>query len=345
MTEPQPLTDAKAALRANPLVWLVTGVAGFIGSSLLEALLDLGQAVVGLDNLVTGSQANLADVRERVGERWTRFTFVEGDIASVETCREVCKGVSVVLHEAALGSIPRSLADPIGTNNVNVGGFVNICVAARDAGVGRLVYASSSSVYGDDPSRRKVESQLGRPLSPYAASKTADELYAAAFARAFDLPVIGLRYFNVFGPRQNPEGPYAAVVPRWIAAQLRGERCVIYGDGQISRDFCYVANVVQANLLSATCASAAAGDIFNIAVGQTTTLNALHEIVSATVSPYTRAESAPPLHAAPRPGDILHSEADISKARQVLGYEPTHDVRAGLTETVDWYCALLRSAG
>lgn len=345
MTDPQALREAKAALRADPLVWLVTGVAGFIGSSLLEALLDLGQTVVGIDNFVTGSQSNLADVRERVGEAWTRFRFVDGDITLLEICREVCAGVSVVLHQAALGSVPRSVADPIATNNANVVGFVNICVAARDAGVRRLVYASSSSVYGDDASMPKLESRLGRPLSPYAVSKIADELYAGAFERAFDLPVVGLRYFNVFGRRQNPEGPYAAVVPRWIGAQLRGEGCVIYGDGETSRDFCYVDNVVQANLVSATCSSGAVGEIFNIAVGQRTTLNSLHQILWDAVAPYAKNGHMPhPIYAAPRPGDILHSEADINKARKILGYEPTHDVRAGLAETVGWYCTQLKPA-
>jgi UDP-N-acetylglucosamine/UDP-N-acetylgalactosamine 4-epimerase len=345
LTPPQALSDAKAALRADPVVWLVTGVAGFIGSSLLETLLGLGQTVVGIDNFVTGYKSNLADVRERVGDAWSHFRFVHGDITVAERCREVCTGVNIVLHQAALGSVPRSVADPIATNNANVGGFVNICVAARDAGVTRLVYASSSSVYGDDPSVPKVESRLGRPLSPYAVTKVTNELYAGAFARNFDLPAVGLRYFNVFGRRQSPDGPYAAVIPRWIAAQLRGESCVIYGDGATSRDFCYVDNVVQANLLSATCSSAAIGEVFNIAVGQRTTLSTLHQILWDAVAPYAKTSLMPqPIYASRRRGDILHSEANIDKARDLLGYAPTHDVKAGLAETIDWYCSSLKPA-
>ena len=341
----QTLSDTEAALRTEPRVWLVTGVAGFIGSSLLEALLGLGQTVVGIDNFATGSRSNLVDVRERVGQAWARFRFVDGDISVADTCREVCTGVNVVLHEAALGSVPRSMADPIATNNANVGGFLNICVAARDAGVSRLVYASSSSVYGDDPSLPKLETRMGRPQSPYAVSKIADELYASVFALNFDLPAVGLRYFNVFGRRQSPVGPYAAVIPRWIASQLRGEPCVIYGDGEASRDFCYVENVVQANLLAATCTSAAIGEVFNIAVGQRTSLNSLHQILWDAVAPYTKTGRMPqPLHAARRKGDILHSEAAIQKARDVLGYTPTHDLKAGLAETIAWYCNSLKPA-
>jgi len=326
-------------------LWLVTGVAGFIGSNLLETLLLLGQKVVGIDNFATGSESNLTDVKERIGGQWRNFSFVQGDITHLETCREVCAGVSFVLHQAAIGSVPRSVADPIATNNANVNGFINVCLAARDAGVSRLVYASSSSVYGDDASLPKIESRLGRPMSPYAVSKVADELYAGAFASVFDLPVVGLRYFNVFGRRQSPEGPYAAVIPRWVAAQLRGERCVIYGDGKTSRDFCYVENVVQANLLAATCPPAALGEVFNVAVGQAASLNNLHRMIWEAVEPYASgSRMLPPIHEARRPGDILHSQADISKARNLLGYEPTHDLRSGLAETIDWYCGALKSA-
>ena len=345
MTVPPALSQTMAALRAEPRAWLVTGVAGFIGSNLLESLLALGQTVVGIDNFSTGLRSNVADVKERVGEAWARFRFVEGDITSPDTCREVCSGVSVVLHHAALGSVPRSLSDPIATTNANVIGFVNMCIAARDAGVTRIVYASSSSVYGDDPSLPRVEARLGRPLSPYGVTKLADELYAGAFARNFSLPVVGLRYFNVFGRRQSPDGPYAAVVPRWIAAQLRGEPCVIYGDGETSRDFCYVENVVQANLLAATCPSNALGEVFNIAVGRRTTLNTLHQMLWEAVGPHSKTRHlVPPIHASPRPGDILHSEADIGKARAILGYAPTHDLKAGLAATIDWYCSVLKPA-
>jgi UDP-N-acetylglucosamine 4-epimerase len=334
-----------AALRAEPRVWLVTGAAGFIGSNLVEALLALGQTVVGIDNFSTSSRSNLADVKDRVGDAWAKLRFVEGDITRPDTCQQVCAGVSVVLHEAALGSVPRSLADPIATNNANVDGFINICVAARDAGVSRVVYASSSSVYGDDPSLPQLESRVGRPLSPYAVSKVADELYAGTFARNFSLPVVGLRYFNVFGRRQSPDGPYAAVIPRWIAAQLRGEPCVIYGDGQTSRDFCYVENVVQANLLSATSSSNALGEVFNIAVGQRTTLNTLHQMLWEAVAPYAKTRQLlAPTYASRRPGDILHSEADIGKARDILGYAPTYDLKAGLGKTIDWYCSALKPA-
>jgi UDP-N-acetylglucosamine/UDP-N-acetylgalactosamine 4-epimerase len=345
VTAPPALEQATAELRADPRVWLVTGVAGFIGSNLLEALLSLGQTVVGIDNFATGSRSNLADVKERVGQAWAKFRMVDGDITRPETCSEVCAGVSIVLHQAALGSVPRSVADPLATNNANINGFVNICLAARDAGVMRLVYASSSSVYGDDTSLPKLESRLGRPLSPYAVTKVADELYAGAFARTFDLPVVGLRYFNVFGRRQSAEGPYAAVVPRWIAAQLRGEPCLIYGDGETSRDFSYIDNVVQANLLSATCSAAAIGEVFNIAVGEGTTLNALHQMIWEAVAPYAMSSQVPPpVYASRRPGDILHSRADIAKARSLLGYAPTHDIRAGLAEAIDWYCSVLKPA-
>ncbi|WP_284615581.1 SDR family oxidoreductase [Aquabacterium humicola] len=330
------------ALRATPRTWLVTGVAGFIGSHLLETLLGLGQRVVGLDNFATGHRHNLDDVQAAVGApAWSRFTMVEGDIRRLEDCRTACAGVDLVLHQAALGSVPRSLADPITTNDVNIGGFLNMLVAARDAKVQRFVYAASSSTYGDHPGLPKVEHAIGNPLSPYAVTKYVNELYAAVFARSYGLPSIGLRYFNVFGPRQDPEGAYAAVVPRWAAAMLRSEPVFINGDGQTSRDFCFVANAVQANLLAATTANPQALDqVYNVAVGDQTTLNELHAMLGEQLSaqrPDLRVE--PPQYRDFRAGDVRHSRADIGKARERLGYAPTHDIRAGMGVVAAWYSA------
>jgi UDP-N-acetylglucosamine 4-epimerase len=320
--------------------WLVTGSAGFIGSHLVEALLGLGQEVVSLDNFATGYQANLDDVRRAVGEdAWRRHRFVEGDIVDLATCRQACQGVEVVLHQAALGSVPRSVEDPLGTHAANATGFVNMLVAARDAAVRRFVYAASSSTYGDEPTLPKVEDVIGRPLSPYAVTKYVNELYADVFASCYGLESIGLRYFNVFGARQDPEGAYAAVIPRWVRAMVRGERVSIYGDGETSRDFCYVANAVQANLRAAAVTGPAAlNQVYNVAVGERTTLNELHRVLVELLR-----ERLPELRlAAPdrepfRPGDVRHSQADIGKARRLLGYVPTHDLRAGLREALPWY--------
>jgi UDP-N-acetylglucosamine/UDP-N-acetylgalactosamine 4-epimerase len=320
--------------------WLVTGAAGFIGSHLAEALLHLDQIVVGVDDFSTGRRENLTDVVARVGgARAERFRFVEGDICDPLVCQWATEGIDFVLHEAALGSVPRSMQDPFATHLANVDGFIRVLLAANAAGVRRIVYASSSSVYGDDPSDPKVEEILGEPLSPYAASKRTDELYAGTFAKTHGIDSVGLRYFNVFGPRQDPSGAYAAVIPRWIGELLSGQPCVVFGDGSASRDFCFVDNVVQANLLAA-CAPAAhvAPRVFNIACGERATLMELFSAIRARVATYLPSASDKTLQLeAPRPGDILHSRAAIDRARGYLGYLPRYDLTSGLDETVGWY--------
>jgi UDP-N-acetylglucosamine 4-epimerase len=333
-----PLKDRVAGRR---FTWLVTGSAGFIGSHLVEQLLRLGQQVVSLDNFATGHRANLREVETAVGpEAWRRHRFLEASIVDPEACRAACRGVDIVLHQAALGSVPRSIADPIATHTTNVTGFLNVLNAARDAKVRRFVYASSSSTYGDDPGLPKVEDVTGEPLSPYALSKQTNELYADVFARCYGMQSIGLRYFNVFGPRQDPEGAYAAVIPRWIRALLTGEPVQINGDGETSRDFCYVANVVQANLLAALSEEARAlNEVYNVAVGERTSLKHLFEILRRLL----KVELKPEYHPF-RPGDVRHSLADISLARELLGYEPTHTLERGLTEALSWYVKRLSSA-
>lgn len=336
-----------AALRAQPRTWLVTGAAGFIGSNLVEALLRLEQRVVGLDNFSTGLQAALDDVQASVGEaRWQRFVLHRGDITRLADCQTACAGVDVVLHQAALGSVPRSIADPLASHQANVDGFVNMLVAARDAGIKRFVYASSSSVYGDHPALPKVEDAIGQPLSPYAATKRTDEVYAAVFARTYGLEPIGLRYFNVFGRRQRPDGAYAAVIPRWVAALLQDRPCVILGDGETSRDFCYIDNVVQANLLAGCTTNQEAWDqVYNVAYGDRTTLNQLFDAIRAGLSqvvPQIAGRTAS--YGEFRPGDVRHSLADISKARRLLGYHPSHDLTAGLAEALPWYRANLANS-
>lgn len=327
-------------LQERPRSWLVTGGAGFIGSHLVESLLTLGQDVVSMDNFATGYRQNLDTVRAAVGaQAWRRHRFVEADITDLAACRQACEGVAIVLHQAALGSVPRSIADPLLTHASNATGFLNMLVAARDAGVTRFVYAASSSTYGDHPGLPKVEDAIGRPLSPYAVTKYVDELYAEVFARCYGVAVIGLRYFNVFGARQDPEGAYAAVIPRWVDAMLRGSPVVIHGDGETTRDFCYVANVVQANLLAATTVESAALDqVYNVAVGGRMSLNALYDILRSLLGErHPRLVIAPPLHVDFRPGDVRHSQADIAKARRLLGYDPAYDVRAGLVCALPWY--------
>jgi UDP-N-acetylglucosamine 4-epimerase len=334
------LDAVRDKLRATPRRWLLTGAAGFIGSNLLQELLDLGQEVVGLDDLSTGKQSNLDEVRERVGaEGWSRFTFLRGDVASADVCREALGGASVVLHQAALGSVPRSIADPLSFNSANVTGTLTLLEEARRAGLRRFVYASSSSVYGDDPDLPKSEEKIGRPLSPYAVTKLTNELYARTYGLLHGLETVGLRYFNVFGPRQDPEGAYAAVIPHWIAAMLRGDQVTINGTGETSRDFCYVSNVVQANLRAALVEEqAAVNQAYNIAVGQRTSLNSLFGLLRARLSPrHPRLESLRPRHGPFRAGDVLHSHASIDKARRLLGYEPTHDIAQGLDESLEWY--------
>lgn len=322
--------------------WLVTGCAGFIGSHLVATLLQAGQRVTGLDNFATGHRRNLDEVHREVGEAaWARFRFIEGDIADAAACAEACAQTDVVLHQAALGSVPRSIADPLATHRANATGFLEMLVAAQRAGVRRFVYAASSSTYGDSPTLPKVEAQIGRPLSPYAVTKYLNELYADVFGRCYGLPTIGLRYFNVFGPRQDPNGAYAAVIPRWVAAMLEGRTCTINGDGETSRDFCYVRNAVQANLRAAlTTDSAAIGEVYNVAYGQRTTLSALHAALATQVQHHLPGHDvSPPVHADFRAGDVRHSLADIGKAQRLLGYAPTHSAAQGIEEAVGWYVA------
>jgi UDP-N-acetylglucosamine 4-epimerase len=336
--------DLKPILGARQRTWLVTGVAGFIGSNLLEALLDLDQRVVGLDNFSTGFRHNLDQVREAVGPaRWARFRFIEGDIRSLETCRQACGGVDVVLHEAALGSVPRSIDDPIASHESNVTGFLNMLVAARDAGVKRFVYAASSAAYGDHPALPKVEETIGRPLSPYGAGKYMNELYADVFGRCYGMQTVGLRYFNVFGPRQDPDGAYAAVIPKWIAALLREETVYINGDGETARDFCYIDNVVQANLRAGTVEDPeAVNRVYNVALGEQTSLNELHasltELLSARDASF---RAGKPVYRDFRAGDVRFSRADIGKATRYLRFAPTCRVHEGLERALEWYVASL----
>lgn len=334
------LKSILAEVAAKRRRWLVTGSAGFIGSHLVETLLRAGQDVVSLDSFATGHRRNLDQVRALVGDdAWKSHRFIEGDIVDLATCQAACEGVDVVLHQAALGSVPRSIKDPITTNRANIDGFLNMLVAARDAGVQRFVYAASSSTYGDSPTLPKVEDKIGRPLSPYAVTKYVNELYADVFGRSYGLPTIGLRYFNVFGPRQDPDGAYAAVIPKWAAQMLRGERCRINGDGETSRDFCYVLNAVQANLRAGLTANAEAlNQVYNVAVGDRTTLNQLHAAIADALRAERKGlEIAGPEHGDFRAGDVRHSLADVSKARSLLGYEPTHVVSDGLREAMAWY--------
>ena len=335
----------KDQLLSSQKTWLVTGVAGFIGSNLLETLLLGGQRVTGLDNFVTGRKSNLDDVKQKVGAaQWERFKMNEQDICDPESCHTACSGVDYVLHQAALGSVPRSLANPTATNESNVGGFVKIMEAAKEAGVKRFVYASSSSVYGDHPVLPKIEDQIGNSLSPYAVSKRVNELYAEVFSRCYGLECIGLRYFNVFGPRQDPNGAYAAVIPKWIASMIEARPVEINGDGETSRDFCYVANAVQANLLAATVQNVeAVNKVYNVAVGERRTLNELFELLRERLLPeFPHLAAAAPLYRDFRDGDVRHSHADISRARALLGYEPTHRIENGLDEALEWYVAMAK---
>jgi UDP-N-acetylglucosamine 4-epimerase len=322
----------------EPRRWLVTGVAGFIGSALLERLLDLGQTVVGVDNFSTGHQRNLDDVLAINPDYKPQFQFVEGDLTDPKVCKRVCNDVDVVVHQAALGSVPRSIKEPERSHAANVDAFVNLLVAAKDAEIKRVVYASSSSVYGDHPTLPKVEDKIGKPLSPYAATKRVDEIYGQVFHDTYAMEVVGLRYFNVFGRRQDPDGPYAAVIPRWIERMIGGEPGVIFGDGTNSRDFCYIDNVVQANLLAATAAAEHTGTVYNVGCNGRTDLIELHRLIrDALVRDYPEVAELEPLHEPPRPGDVLHSQASIEKISTALGYVPTHDIQQGMDETVSWF--------
>ncbi|HCA26740.1 MAG TPA: LPS biosynthesis protein WbpP [Betaproteobacteria bacterium] len=334
--------EIKSTLSGPPKRWLVTGVAGFIGSNLLEALLRLGQEVIGLDDFSAGHPENLSEVQRGVGEgRWRNFTFIEGDIRNLESCQQACDGVNYVLHQAALGSVPRSIENPLRTNDTNVTGFLTLLDAARRANVASFVYASSSSVYGDEPLLPKHEEKTGNLLSPYAVGKYANELYADVFGRVYGMGCIGLRYFNVFGRRQDPAGAYAAVVPAWFSQLLQGKECFINGDGATSRDFCYIDNVVQANILAA-CAEdpAARAQVYNIAAGGRSTLNELFALIRDSVADVLPdAAAAVPHYRDFRPGDVRHSHADINKAQRLLGYAPTHSVQQGMREAAKWYIA------
>ena len=329
-----------ASLKAAPKTWLVTGVAGFIGSNLLEALLKLNQTVVGLDNFATGHQYNLDEVQGLVSaEQWANFTFHEGDIRSFADCQKACAGADYVLHQAALGSVPRSIADPITTNDTNIGGFLNMLTAARDAGAASFTYAASSSTYGDHPALPKVEENIGNPLSPYAVTKYVNELYADVFARTYGFKSIGLRYFNVFGRRQDPNGAYAAVIPKWTAAMIAGDDVFINGDGETSRDFCFIDNTVQANILAAAASDEAKNQVYNVAVGDRTTLNDLFRAIQAALAENGVNYGKAPVYRDFRAGDVRHSQASIAKIQHSLGYAAEFKIAEGIQRAMPWYIA------
>ncbi len=333
------------ALVNEPKVWLITGVAGFIGSNLLESLLLLNQKVVGLDNFATGFQHNLDEVQSVVtAEQWQRFNFMEGDIRNLADCQTACADVDYILHQAGLGSVPRSIADPINTNETNISGFLNMLVAARDAKVASFTYAASSSTYGDHPALPKVEEAIGKPLSPYAVTKYVNELYAEVFARTYGFHTIGLRYFNIFGKRQTPDGAYAAVIPKWTAAMIQGDDVYINGDGDTSRDFNFIENAVQANILAATADDDAKNQVYNVAVGGRTTLNTLFTALKDNLSINGIDYSQAPIYRDFREGDVRHSQADISKIQSALGYDPQFDVVQGVKKAMPWYVTFLQNS-
>lgn len=333
-------------LPLQPKTWLITGVAGFIGSNLLETLLKLNQKVTGLDNFATGHQHNLDEVQSLVtSEQWNNFNFIKGDIRQLEDCQRACEGANYVLHQAALGSVPRSIADPITTNSANIDGFLNMLVAARDAKVQSFTYAASSSTYGDHPALPKVEDNIGKPLSPYAVTKYVNELYADVFAKTYGFNCVGLRYFNVFGKRQDPNGAYAAVIPKWTAAMIQNEPVFINGDGETSRDFCYIENTVQANLLAATTTNPdAKNQVYNVAVGDRTTLNQLFEAIQIALKDNGINYTQTPTYREFREGDVRHSQADVTKAKTLLGYEPGFVIKEGIAEAMPWYKKFLEQS-
>lgn len=329
-------------LKQAPKIWLVTGVAGFIGSNLLETLLKLDQKVVGLDNFATGHQYNLDEVQGLVStEQWAKFTFIEGDIRNFKDCQKACAGVDYVLHEAALGSVPRSIADPITTNETNISGFLNMLTAARDAKVSSFTYAASSSTYGDHPALPKLEENIGNPLSPYAVTKYVNELYADVFARTYGFKTIGLRYFNVFGKRQDPNGAYAAVIPKWTAAMIAGDDVFINGDGETSRDFCFIDNTVQANILAATANDEAKNQVYNVAVGDRTTLNDLFNAIKLALNNNNVTYTKQPVYREFRIGDVRHSQASIDKIQKLLGYKAKYRISDGIDLAMPWYVKLI----
>ena len=331
-------SNLKEELIKKPRTWLITGVAGFIGSNLLEHLLRINQKVIGLDNFATGYQSNLDEVRMLVAQdQWKNFSFIEGDIRNLDDCKKACSGMNYILHQAALGSVPRSLSDPIATNEVNIGGFINILVAARDENVLSFTYAGSSSTYGDHPALPKVEENIGNPLSPYAVTKLTNEIYAKVFSQSYGFNSIGLRYFNVFGKRQDPNGAYAAVIPKWVDKILTGQEVFINGDGETSRDFSYIENIVQANILAATARDSALNNIYNIAYGGKTSLNELYKNIVTNLKIYTDFNDPILKYRDFRSGDVKHSQADISKAKKLLGYKPTHNIDQGMKEYLKWY--------
>jgi UDP-N-acetylglucosamine/UDP-N-acetylgalactosamine 4-epimerase len=335
--------EAKVQLKSSPKVWLITGVAGFIGSNLLEHLLKLDQTIVGLDNFATGHQYNLDEVQELVTEsQWEKFHFIEGDIREYEACIFAVKGVDYVLHQAALGSVPRSITDPVSSNGANISGFLNVLQAAKEEGVKSFTYAASSSTYGDHPVLPKVEENIGNPLSPYAVTKYVNELYAGVYARSYGFKAIGLRYFNVFGKRQDPNGAYAAVIPKWTAAMIQDKDVFINGDGETSRDFCFIENTVQMNILAATAPDQAKDQVYNVAVGDRTTLNDLYSFIKASLIFSGVQVTADPVYRDFRAGDVRHSQADISKATKTLGYQPKYNLRDGIRAAMPWYVEHLK---
>lgn len=325
-------------LQQQPKSWLITGVAGFIGSNLLQKLLENNQLAVGLDNFSTGYQSNLDQVQQKVSpQQWNNFKFIKADICDLEKCHLACQGIDYVLHQAALGSVPRSIKDPIATNASNVTGFLNMLVAARDAKVSSFIYAASSSTYGDHPGLPKVEDQIGKPLSPYAVTKYVNELYADVFATSYGFNSVGLRYFNVFGARQDPGGAYAAVIPKWADAMINNEDVYINGDGETSRDFCFVDNAVQANILAAVADEAAVNHVYNVAVGDRTTLNDLFNALKNALSEHNINYTKNAVYQDFRAGDVRHSQADITKAKNLLGYQPEYRINQGIKEAIKWY--------
>lgn len=336
---PETFNSIQLEIKHNPKRWLITGVAGFIGSNLLEFLLKLNQQVVGLDNFATGYQSNLDEVRLKTTEaQWANFEFYEGSICDLETCNAVCNNIDYVLHQAALGSVPRSIANPIASNATNISGFLNMLVAARDAKVKSFTYASSSSVYGDHPALPKLEDNIGKPLSPYSLTKRVNEQYADVFAHTYGFKTTGLRYFNVFGPRQNRNGAYAAVIPKWISSIIAGEDVFINGDGETSRDFCYITNAIQANVLAATNHNdLTTNQIYNVALNDRTSLNVLFNYIKESLGVLGVVYLKNPEYLDFRTGDVRHSQADISKISNNLGYKPTHTIKNGIIETVSWY--------